>query len=84
MAQDNQKCSPYGFGENPPYSLYMTENGKWGLVDKDGVRLPAIFERDGDNCFSSSINEVVSFDEKAGFLFVAGLIRRKYFPLIRK
>ncbi len=29
---------------NPPYSLYQGDDGKWGLVDKDGTRLPAVFK----------------------------------------
>lgn len=43
MANDN--C--YG-NDNPPYSLYQNEFGFWGLMDSEGVCLPAVFSRDGD------------------------------------
>ena len=61
----------YGCGKNPPYSLYQDENGKWGLVDKDGVKLPAVFDRLDENRFSCSPEEVVTFDEQEGFELLA-------------
>lgn len=62
----------YGYGQNPPYSLYQGEDGKWGLVDKDGVKLNAVFTRsqDGD-VFSCALGEVVYFDENEGFNLLA-------------
>ncbi|MDE6560938.1 MAG: hypothetical protein K2K75_06140 [Muribaculaceae bacterium] len=59
--------SKYGFGENPPYSLYQNEDGKWGLVDGIGNRLPADFERLDEHRFSCVPWEVVTFDEQEGF-----------------
>lgn len=35
--------SEYGLGKTPPYSLYENEIKKWGLVDGNGNKLPAIF-----------------------------------------
>lgn len=57
----------YGFGENPPYSLYKNEDGKWGLVDGTGNRLPAEFDKIDENQFSCAPWETVTFDEKEGF-----------------
>lgn len=57
----------YGFGENPPYSLYKNEDGKWGLVDGTGNRLPADFDRLDEYNFSSVPWEIVTFNEKEGF-----------------
>ena len=59
--------SEYGLGQNPPYSLYMNDSGKWGLVDGNGKRLPAVFDMIDENMFSSVPWEVVTFDEKEGF-----------------
>ena len=59
--------SKYGFGKNPPYSLYQNVDGKWGLVDGSGKRLPADFERIDEHSFSCVPWEVVIFDEKEGF-----------------
>lgn len=68
MKDDNK----YGLGKNPPYSLYQAEDGKWGLIDKDGRRLDAVFNRPDDkNLFSCVPWEVVEFDEKEGFEIVA-------------
>ena len=59
--------SEYGLGQNPPYSLYMNDSGKWGLVDGNGKRLLAVFDMIDENMFSSVPWEVVTFDEKEGF-----------------
>ena len=59
--------SKYGFGKNPPYSLYQNEDGRWGLVDGSGNRLRADFERLDEYRFSCVPWEVVTFDEKDGF-----------------
>lgn len=61
MANDN--C--YG-NDNPPYSLYQNEFGFWGLMDKEGVYLPAVFSRDGD-LFTCVPDEVVTFSPDEGF-----------------
>lgn len=64
--------SKYGNGVNPPYSLYQGDDGKWGLVDKDGRKLDAVFSRAGnDNRFSCVPWEVVAFDEQEGFDLIA-------------
>ena len=60
----------YGLGENPPYSLYSVESeGEtlWGLVDKDGHRLDAVFHRTDDDRFYCVPHEVVTFDPEEGF-----------------
>ena len=57
----------YGGGKNPPYSLYQGEDGRWGLVDGSGVKLPAVFNRVDDELFSQCCNEVVTFSEEDGF-----------------
>lgn len=68
MKDDNK----YGFGKNPPYSLYQAEDGKWGLIDKDGRRLEAAFTRSDDGeIFHCVPWEAVSFDEQEGFDLVA-------------
>lgn len=59
----------YG-SSNPPYTLYQGEDGRWGLVDKDGKRLPAIFERSGDR-FHAFPWETVEFDPDEGMTLVA-------------
>lgn len=63
--------SMYGLGSNPPYSLYRNEEGKWGLVDGSGMRLPACFETKDEKTFSRVPWEVVMFDEKDGFSVIA-------------
>ena len=67
----NIKDSKYGFGENPPYSLYQNEDGKWGLVDGNGNILPADFDRIDEYRFSCAFWEVVTFDENEGFELLA-------------
>lgn len=69
---NNEHLEPYGGGINskPPYSLYQAEDGKWGLVDKDGKHLPAVFNRYDDR-FSRVPWEVVYFDEQKGFSLLA-------------
>ncbi|MCM1140725.1 MAG: hypothetical protein NC453_19315 [Muribaculum sp.] len=42
----------YG-NDNPPYTLYQGEDGLWGLVDKDCVKLAAVFKRDESETFSA-------------------------------
>lgn len=59
----------YG-NNNPPYTLYQAPDGKWGLVDKDGVKLPAKFERHDDR-FSAVPWEVVTFNEQEGWDLLA-------------
>lgn len=68
----NEHLVPYGGGVNskPPYSLYQAPDGKWGLVDKDGKHLPAVFNRYEDR-FSRVPWEVVTFDEQEGFDLLA-------------
>lgn len=61
----------YGFGENPPYSLYQNEEGKWGLIDGKGNKLKAVFLRGEKNCFSCIPWEVVTFDPTEGFTLQA-------------
>lgn len=64
----------YGLGENPPYSLYSVEReGEtlWGLVDKDGNRLDAVFHRTEDDRFYCVPHEVVEFDPEEGFSLLA-------------
>lgn len=63
--------SPYGTGDNPPYSLYQAENGKWGLVNGNGKRLDAIFDRVDEHRFSSAPWEVVTFDPQEGMELLA-------------
>lgn len=68
---NKSKVNPYGSGEHPPYSLYESTDGKWGLLDGTGNRLPAIFDRlDGDR-FSAAPWEVVTFDASEGFELLA-------------
>lgn len=55
----------YG-NNNPPYTLYQAPDGKWGLIDKDGVKLPALFVRNDDH-FKAKPWESVCFDEQQGF-----------------
>lgn len=63
----DKELSPYGFGENPPYSLYQAENGKWGLIDGSGNKLAAEFKRGDNDCFSRVPWEVVTFNPQEGF-----------------
>ena len=44
----------YGFGKNPPYSLYQNEDGRWGLVDGSGNR----FFRDNYQRLINRWNEI--------------------------
>ena len=61
----------YGFGDNPPYSLYQSDNGMWGLIDGSGNKLEAVFNRGENDCFSCVPWEVVTFDEQDGFELLA-------------
>lgn len=63
----DKELNPYGFGMKPPYSLYQAENGKWGLIDGRGNKLPAEFKRGDNDCFSRVPWEVVTFDPQEGF-----------------
>lgn len=63
--------SPYGYDNPGPFTLYQAEDGKWGLVDRDGVKLPAKFTRGDKDCFSCEFNEVVTFDPNEGFTLMA-------------
>lgn len=57
---------------NPPYTLYQNEEGKWGLIDKDGTKLPAIyFYREEADTFYEQKNEALGFDPQEGFYLVA-------------
>lgn len=62
--------NPYGYDNPGPFTLYRASNGKWGLVDANGVHLPAEFDRAGDR-FSRSFNEIVTFDPAEGFELLA-------------
>lgn len=66
-----QTPSPYGYDNPGPFTLYQAEDGKWGLMDRDGVKLPAKFTRGDNDTFSCSFNEVVTFDPKEGFTLLA-------------
>lgn len=57
----------YGYGGKPPFSLYENANGKWGLIDGDGNKLAAVFDRLDEHSFSRAPWEIVIFDEKEGF-----------------
>ncbi len=61
------KNSIYSSGENPPYSLYKSPEGKWGLIDGTGEQLPALFDRLNEHTFSCVPWEIVTFEEKEGF-----------------
>lgn len=61
----------YGLGNNPPYSLYQGDNGKWGLIDGSGNKLEAAFTRAEKDCFSSSPWEIVTFSPQEGFELLA-------------
>lgn len=65
------KDNPYGMGENPPYSLYQANDGKWGLIDGAGKHLDAIFDRFDNDTFSQAPWEVVTFDPQEGFELLA-------------
>lgn len=67
MISDNT----YGFGKNPPYSLYQADNGKWGLIDGSGAKLEAVFKRGEKDCFSRVPWEVVTFNPHEGFELLA-------------
>ena len=56
---------------NPPYSLYQGEDGLWGLVDKDGTRLPAVFKRLDEDRFQDEPWSVVTFNHNEGFELLA-------------
>lgn len=60
-------ANPYGNGENPPYSLYQSDNGRWGLIDGSGNKLKADFKRVEKNSFSRVPWEVVIFNPQEGF-----------------
>lgn len=61
----------YGLGENPPYSLYQSDNGMWGLIDGSGIKLEAVFKRGEKDCFSRVPWEIVTFNEQEGFELLA-------------
>ncbi len=56
---------------NPPYSLYQGDDDKWGLVDKDGTRLPAVFKRLDEERFQEAPWSVVTFNHDKGFELLA-------------
>lgn len=56
---------------NPPYSLYQGDEDKWGLVDKSGTKLPAVFTRIDENRFQENPWSVVTFNPEEGFELLA-------------
>ena len=56
---------------NPPYSLYQGEDGMWGIVDKDGTRLPAMFKRLDEDKFQENPWSFVTFNPDEGFELLA-------------
>ncbi len=60
----------YG-NSKPAYSLYQGDDGKWGLVDKDGTRLPAVFNQIDETRFLDELGSVVTFNPNDGFDLVA-------------
>ena len=52
---------------NPPYTLYQNEMGEWGLIDKDGIRLEAIYDRREDASFYIEEFEYLYFNPMKGF-----------------
>lgn len=56
---------------NPPYSLYQGADGLWGLVDKDGTKLPAVFKRLDENRFQDEPWSVMTFIPDEGFELLA-------------
>ena len=56
---------------NPPYSLYQGDDGKWGLVDKNGTKLPTVFKRLDEDKFQENPWSVVTFNPDAGFDLLA-------------
>lgn len=56
---------------NPPYSLYQGDDGLWGLIDKDGTRLPAVFKRFDEDRFQENPWSVVTFNPDEGFELLA-------------
>lgn len=67
----DQQQSPYGDKNHGPYTLYQNEDGKWGLIDGSGNRLPAIFDRLNEYSFSCMPCEIMVFDETEGFALQA-------------
>ncbi len=63
------ELNPYG-NNNPPYTLYQAPDGKWGLMDKDGVKLPAIFNRHDDQFWAKQW-EALCFNEQEGWDILA-------------
>lgn len=60
----------YG-NNNPPYTLYQAPDGKWGLMDKNGIKLPAEFQRTDEDDFSRVPWETVTFNEQEGWDLLA-------------
>lgn len=56
---------------NPPYSLYLGDDGLWGLVDKDGAKLPAVFKWLDEDRFQENPWSVVTFNPDEGFELLA-------------
>lgn len=56
---------------NPPYTLYQDEDGLWGLIDKDGAMLPAVFKRLDEERFQEEPWSVVMFNPEEGFELLA-------------
>lgn len=56
---------------NPPYSLYQGDEDKWGLVDKSGTKLPAVFTRIDENRFQENPWSAVTFNPEEGFELLA-------------
>lgn len=71
IEDEDDSQSPYGFGKNPPYSLYQADNGKWGLINGAGTKLEAVFKRGEKDCFSCVPWEVVTFNPQERFELLA-------------
>lgn len=54
---------------NPPYTLYHDEDDNWGLIDKDGTRLPTMYWRRDDGSFYLEELETFVFDPMEGFVY---------------
>ncbi|MCM1139314.1 MAG: hypothetical protein NC453_12160 [Muribaculum sp.] len=63
----NLKYSEVYDNGNPPYELYQSEDGLWGLIDCKGNKLKAVFKRGENNHFHCVPWEVVSFNPDEGF-----------------
>lgn len=65
----------YFANENPPFQLYHSENGLWGLEGSEGTKLPSVFHREGDK-FLKEPNEILYFDPNEGFELLSWFVPR--------